>query len=182
MMKRNHWIASLLCIVAASLTMIDLHGGGAPPASAGDAAADPPNSAAMRQPHAPPRPGEVRQMTIKQLGNFKYDPANEANIPADVSRLNGMTVRLTGYMIPMDQSSQITRFMLVPGLWTCCYGQPPEVQHTVSVECQPGRSLSYMSKPVVVEGKLSVGETQEDGYVVNIFRIVCDLVQPAAGQ
>jgi hypothetical protein len=183
-MKRRSWIAALFCIVAIALTMIDLHGGGAPPASAdaSTAAADPPNSASTRQPHGPPLPGEVRRMTIKQLGNFKYDPANGANLPADVSRLNGMTVRVTGYMIPMDQSSQITRFMLVPGLWTCCYGQPPEVQHTISVECPPGQSVNYISKPVVVEGKLSVGETKEDGYVVNLFRMSCDSLQPAPRQ
>ena len=91
-----------------------------------------------------------------------------------------MTVRMSGYMIPMDQSAQVTRFMLVPGLFTCCYGQPPEVQHTISVECQPGRSVGYISKPVVVEGKLSVGEIKEDSYVVNLFRVVCESVQPAA--
>jgi len=180
-MKRKNWIAALLCIVGAALTMIDLHGGGARPTSAA-AAVDPPATAGARQPHAPPRPGEVRQMTIKQLGNFKYDPANGANIPADVTRLDGLTVRLTGYMIPMDQSSRITRFVLVPGLWTCCYGQPPEVQHTIAVECAPGASVSYFSKPVVVEGKLSVGETKEDGYVVNLFRVACDSVQPERGQ
>ena len=107
---------------------------------------------------------------------------NGANIPADVIRLNGLTVRLTGYMIPMDQSSQITRFVLVPGLWTCCYGQPPEVQHTITVECAAGESVSYFSKPVVVEGKLSVGETKEDGYVVSLFRISCNSLQPAPRQ
>jgi len=180
-MKRKHWIASILCIVGAGLTMIDLHGGGVPPASADASdAANPPNSPGARHPHAPPRPGEVRQMTIKLLGNFKFDPAT--GIPADVTRLNGMTVRLSGYMIPMDQSSQITRFVLVPGLWTCCYGQPPEVQHTIMVECAPGQSVTYVSKPVVVQGKLSVAETKEDGYVVNLFRVSCDSVQPAAGQ
>ncbi len=135
-MKSKTWIVGLLAIVGLALTMIDLHGPGVPPAVAdpGDAANTAAAAGGARQPHAAPRPGEVRQLTIKQLGNFKYDPANGANIPADVTRLNGMTVRLTGYMIPMDQSSQLTRFMLVPGLWTCCYGQPPEVQHTISVE------------------------------------------------
>jgi hypothetical protein len=179
-MKRSTWIASVLCAVGAGLTMIDLHG---PPraANAGPdpATADMPVEAGGRQPHAPPTPGEVRQIPIKLLGNFKYDPEHGGNIPADVRRLSGLTVRLTGFMIPMDQSDQVTRFTLVPGLFTCCYGQPPEIQHTVAVRCAPGKPVQYMSRPITVQGKLSVGETKEDGYLVSLFQMTCDSVQPA---
>src|ERR1043166_1446475 len=48
-----------------------------------------------RASHTPPKPGEVREMTIKQLGNFDYDPMQDmATIPKDVRKLSGMTVRL----------------------------------------------------------------------------------------
>jgi len=36
-------------------------------------------SAAERTPHAPPKPGETREMAIKDLGNFDYD-ADKAEI------------------------------------------------------------------------------------------------------
>jgi hypothetical protein len=34
-------------------------------------------------------------------------------------------------MIPIDQAENITSFALVPSLFACCFGQPPQVQHTV---------------------------------------------------
>src|SRR5258708_18432598 len=46
--------------------------------------------AGPRVPHPPPKRGEVRELTFKQLGNFQYVP-NEP-IPADVTRMSGMKV------------------------------------------------------------------------------------------
>ena len=57
-MNRKTWIASAICIIAMALTMIDLHGGGTPPASAGDAAADPPNTASGASRMRRPAPGK----------------------------------------------------------------------------------------------------------------------------
>lgn len=186
-MRRFTWLSSLLLAVGMALTVIDFHGSAAPPGSADAGGADVPTAstppgAGGRQPHAPPRSGEVRQMAIRQLGNFKYEPDKGAGIPADVRRLNGMTVRLTGFMMPMDQSSRITRFSLVPSLFSCCYGQPPGVQHTIVVQCAPDQSVKYQAKPVVVQGKLLVGETEEDGYVVSLFRMSCEALEPAPGE
>src|SRR5579862_5184777 len=60
---------------------------------------------AARKAHLPRRPGELRQMTIKELGNFEYDPEDKSStIPGDVQALEGMSVRLQGFMIPTDQA------------------------------------------------------------------------------
>ena len=40
--------------------------------------------AKARTPHAAPKPGEVLEMEIKELGNFKFDADRGGNIPADV--------------------------------------------------------------------------------------------------
>ncbi len=121
-----------------------------------------------RTPHPAPRPGEVLEMDIKDLGNFEYDAEKGGQIPADVRRLTGARVRLRGYMIPMDQADNITRFALVPSLFSCCYGQPPQIQHTVMVSCKP---TGYSPDPVVVEGTLKVEERRDDGYITSIFEV-----------
>ncbi|MGH7178876.1 MAG: DUF3299 domain-containing protein, partial [Tepidisphaeraceae bacterium] len=95
--------------------------------------ATPPPTAEQRKPHRAPRPGEVLELEIRDLGNFEYDADHGGNIPQDVQRLSGATVRLRGYMIPMDQADAITEFALVPSLFACCFGQPPQVQHTIVV-------------------------------------------------
>ena len=87
-----------------------------------------------------PRHGEVLELAIKDLGNFEYDQEHGGNIPADVKGLNGAKIRLHGFMIPMDQAENITQFALVPSLFACCFGQPPQIQHTIVVELPQGQS------------------------------------------
>lgn len=56
-------------------------------------------------------------MTIKALGNFAYDPENGEGVPADVRALDGMNVRLRGYMRVTHQANRrLTEFALVPSV------------------------------------------------------------------
>ena len=96
-----------------------------------------------RKPHEAPKAGETRDMAIKDLGNFDYDPDQNTPIPDDVKALNGMTVRLHGYMIPLDQAENISKFALVPSLFNCCVGQPPQMQHTIIITCPKGKAVTY---------------------------------------
>lgn len=127
---------------------------------------------ANRQPHPAPQAGQTLTMTIKELGNFEYDPDKGGNIPDDVKRLSGAKIRLTGFMIPANQAEHITQFALVPSLFSCCYGQPPQVQHTIVCNCPKGKAIGYSPDPIVVEGTLQVKEERDDGYVTSIFQVI----------
>jgi hypothetical protein len=136
-------------------------------------------SAEARKPHKAPKPGDVAEMTIKELGNFDYDQDHGGNIPADVKAMSSSTIRLRGYMIPMDQAENITQFALVPSLFSCCFGQPPQIQHTIVVNCPKGKAVGYCPDEIVVEGKLNVAEKKDDGYIVSIFEMDVHSVKPA---
>ena len=110
-------------------------------------------------------------MTIQELGNFEYDQEKGGNIPKDVKALTGTTVRLSGYMIPLDQADKIKQFVLVPDLFACCFGQPPQVQHSIIVTCPEGKAVSYFPEQIQVEGKLKVEEKKDDGFIVSIFEV-----------
>lgn len=142
------------------------------------APADPPSNE-QRKAHAAPKAGELRPMTIKDLGNFQYDQEKGGNIPADVKALSGMKVRLNGFMIPMDQADKITKFALVPDLFSCCFGQPPQIQHSVTVVCPPGKAVNYYPEEIWVEGALKVEEKKEDGFILSIFEVDVTSVKPA---
>ena len=135
---------------------------------------------ADRKPHPAPKAGEVVDLTIKDLGNFDYDPDQNTPIPADVKALSGHTVRLHGFMIPMDQAENISKFALVPTLFNCCYGQPPQVQHTIVVTTPKGKAVAYYPDEILVEGKLTVDVMKDDGFVVGIFAVDATSVKPAA--
>ena len=140
---------------------------------------DIPTSAEQRKPHAPVKEGQVVELGIKELGNFDYDQEKGGNIPADVKQFAGANVRLRGYMIPMDQADNITKFALVPDLFACCFGQPPQVQHMVVANCPPGKAVSYSPDEILVEGKLNVEEKKDDGYIISLFEISVTSVKAA---
>ena len=136
-------------------------------------------TAEARKPHPAPKDGEVLEMAIKDLGNFEYNQETGGNIPIDVKALSGSTIRLRGYMIPMDQAENITQFALVPSLFSCCFGQPPQIQHTVVINCPKGKAVTYFPDEILVEGKLAVQEKKDDGYVVSLFEVQAGSVKAA---
>lgn len=138
-----------------------------------------PASGVDRKPHRAPKPGEVLDLAIKELGNFEYDAERGTAIPADVLALKGATVRLHGFMIPMDQAENISKFALVPSLFACCFGQPPQIQHTIVVSCPKGKAVSYYPEEIIVDGKLNVDVKKDDGFVVSLFEIETSSVKPA---
>jgi hypothetical protein len=142
--------------------------------------ATPPMAADTRIPHPPPQPGETLEMAIKELGNFDYDAEHGGNIPADVTRLSGVKVRTHGYMIPLDQAENIGEFALVPSLFACCFGQPPQVQHTIVVHLPKDKVMSYFPDELQVEGTLTVQEKKDEGYIVSIFDLDATSVKAAS--
>jgi hypothetical protein len=139
-----------------------------------------PAMGADRVPHPAPKLGETVICDIKDLGNFEYDAEKGGNIPADVMALNGCRFRTHGFMMPLDQVENITDFAFVPSLFGCCFGQPPQVQHTILVHCAKGKSIAeYTSEELVVEGTLRVQEKKDDGFVISIFEIDATSVRAA---
>lgn len=134
----------------------------------------------QRKPHVRPKDGEAFVIGAKELGNFEYDAEKGGNLPSDVVKLTGVKIRTHGFMIPLDQADNITEFALVPSLFACCFGQPPQVQHTLVVHAPKGKAVSYFPDEIVVEGTLKVQEKKEDGLVVSVFEIDCQSVKPAA--
>jgi hypothetical protein len=135
---------------------------------------------ASRTPHPAPKAGEVLETTIRDLGNFDYDTVAENAIPDDVKALSGTTVRVNGFMIPMDQAENVSKFALVPSLFNCCVGQGPQIQHTIYVTCPKGKTVNYYPDEITVEGKLTVGAVKDEGYIVGIFALETSSVKPAA--
>lgn len=133
-----------------------------------------------RQVHKRPEDGESLEVSMKLLGNFEYDIEKGGNIPQDVRKLSGSKIKTTGFMIPIDQADKITQFALVPSLFACCFGQPPQVQHTILVKAPKGKAVAYYPDELVIEGILKVEETKEEGIVVNVFELECTSVKPAA--
>lgn len=175
-MRRVAKLVAWVFVAVAALSAVSVQlerRGGASPGDGSAMAAPPPVDApepGPRRPHRPPHPGEVREMTIRRLGNFDYQKL--AMIPDDVRALDGMVVRLRGYVIPTVQAVRASQFALVPTLGSCCYGQPSSIEHVVMVTCSEGNQVDNGSTTeVVVKGTLHVGEIVQDGNIVALYRV-----------
>jgi hypothetical protein len=135
-------------------------------------------SSEPRKIHQRPSAGLLLDIAIKDLGNFEYDQEKGGDIPEDVKQLSGCKIRLKGFMLPIDQSVHLTRFALVPSLFSCCFGQPPQVQHTIIVTCPTGIRAELSADEVAVVGTLTVQEKKDDGYVVSIFEVAATSLKP----
>jgi hypothetical protein len=145
----------------------------------GDGAPNP-LAAEHRKPIPAPVEGQTTNFAnIKDLGNFEYNPEVGGGIPADVLAVSNTSVRVRGFMIPLDQAENITSFALVPDLFACCFGQPPQIQHMVVVRTPKGRAVSYYPDEIVVEGKLLVEEKKEEGFIISLFEVSATSVRPA---
>jgi len=129
--------------------------------------------------HPAPTPGDAVELPIKELGNFDYDAAVGGGIPDDVKRLDGCHFKTSGYMIPLDQAESISEFALVPSLFACCFGQPPQIQHTIIVHCPKSKAVSYFPDELTVEGTLHVKEDRDGGFIVSIFQLDATSVRAA---
>src|SRR5688500_10193137 len=125
---------------------------------------------ATRTPHAAPEPGVTRELTIQELGNFPYDD-EAGGVPPDVAALDGLEVRISGYMVPGFQTDSIKQFTLVTSVYECCFGQPPGVEHAINVVLPEGRAVTFTYGEVQVTGTLRVEEERRDGFVINLFTI-----------
>jgi hypothetical protein len=132
---------------------------------------DPPMSPDTRIPHTKPKYGEVLTMTIKELGNFDFDPAADADIPADVKLMEGAHVKLNGFMIPLTQAIKVDKFALVPSLAGCCFGAPPGVQHVITCTTPADKAMDYVLDELEIEGIVHVRVKREDGYTSSIFEL-----------
>lgn len=121
-------------------------------------------------------------VTFRLLSSFKYvepDPgkpetAKKDQIPAKVQALDGTSVTMEGYMIPIDldaDTNRVKTFFLARNTLACCFGQLPEANEVVEVRfAEPVKFLPDIL--LRVEGTFEVGEEfDEYGYLMSIYRI-----------
>jgi len=91
--------------------------------------------------------------TMDQIGTFNV-----------VEDLDGMTVRLPGYVVPFDFSaeSEHSEFLLVPYFGACLHTPPPPPNQMLFVKASPAAKIESIYDPVWIEGRISTGKFTSD--------------------
>jgi hypothetical protein len=87
----------------------------------------------------------------------------QAQAEAVVPALDGQSVRIPGYLLPLDFSDEkVTEFLLVPTIGACIHVPPPPANQMVHVRYGEGFAAAGLYEPVWVEGILKTESMSTD--------------------
>jgi hypothetical protein len=82
--------------------------------------------------------------------------------------LDGQTVRLPGYLLPLEFSGkQVTEFLLVPWVGACIHTPPPPPNQIVHVKTAKPFEMASVFMPVWVTGQMSTGATKKSLFLID---------------
>ncbi len=135
-------------------------------------------------PEAPPAPfasvspgastEETLELRLVELMAIDYRRGRR--LPDWVQALDGRRVRIEGYMAVGTPEGQET-FELV---WDSCGCGTSQPHHFVEVTVPDGDSTRFDPELIGVEGRFSVGEVIEDGFVKSLFRLKAESIEELA--
>ncbi len=103
----------------------------------------------------------------------------EAQIPKPIKELDQKPVALSGFMLPLRvEAGLVTEMLIMKDQSMCCYGVQPKINEWVSVRMVKAGVKPVMDQPVKLYGKLRVGEMRENGYLVGIYALDGERMQP----
>ena len=120
--------------------------------------------------------GKAQSLSFDLLKSWTYVEKKNTPIPAEIRALDGQTVEMIGFMVPLSEVQNITQFTLAPSLWGCCYGQPPAVNHMIVVNMPKGQTSKFYSGAISVRGVFHCGETRQEGYLVSLYTITAQSI------
>lgn len=79
---------------------------------------------------------DATEVDWRQLGDLDYVTGQA---PADLKALDGKTVKIPGFMVPLEDSQkEVTQFLLVPSPQACIHVPPPPPNQMVLVDMDKG--------------------------------------------
>jgi hypothetical protein len=126
-------------------------------------------------------PAHYRRISFKTLSDFPFEVSRAmadgpalpgGKIPDAVRALDNQEVAIRGFLLPLKMDNGLTvEFLLLRNQSMCCFGVPPKINEWIEVET-PGKGVKpIMDQPLLVMGKLNVGEIRENGSLAGIYKL-----------
>ena len=85
-----------------------------------------------------------------------------------VEELNGKTIRMPGYALPLEfDGTQVKEFLLVPYVGACIHTPPPPANQIVHVKSNEGFETKSLFDPVWVTGEMSIVSSKQSLFLVD---------------
>jgi hypothetical protein len=110
--------------------------------------------------------------------NDTWNPIYDANATKLNEALNGVLVRMPGYVIPLEQSAKgVTEFMLVPYVGACIHTPPPPANQLVLVNSDTPWEFNDLWDPVWVTGRMKT-KVQDTDLGTTGYTLVAETMEP----
>ncbi len=99
----------------------------------------------------------------RTAGEAQADGSQTAN-----AALDGQTIRLPGYLLPLEFSGKrVTEFLLVPWVGACIHTPPPPPNQIVYVKTSKPFEMAGVFQPIWVTGQLAAKPAKQSLYLVD---------------
>ena len=99
---------------------------------------------------------------------------------ATVSELNGVNIRLTGFMVPLDvdfgEAETVTEFVLVPSAGMCMHVPPPPPNQMLMVRFKKPVRIRHMYQPIGINGVVKIDEPNDEAFG-SIYNVTGEIVE-----
>ncbi len=99
---------------------------------------------------------------------------------ATVSELNGINIRLTGFMVPLDvdfgEAETVTEFVLVPSAGMCMHVPPPPPNQMLMVRFDKPIRIRHMYQPIGINGVVNIDQPNDEAFG-SIYNVTGELVE-----
>ncbi len=133
-------------------------------------------SASDDQTSAATKPAATKSSRIvdKTFDDIKFDiepdaPYERDMLTEEIEDLVGQRIRIRGYIYPTMQREGLKAFVLVRDNQECCFGPGAALYDCIRIEMTPGRTATFSTKPVSVEGEFVVDPLEFDGVTRAVF-------------
>lgn len=109
----------------------------------------------------PERDDVVSWRRLGALETWEEDDLLAAEFPDDILALEGKTIRVQGFMMPLEQGDQQRHFLLSASTPSCFYCAPGGPESVVEVKAE--RGLAFTFDALTLEGELELLDPNEMG-------------------
>ena len=111
-------------------------------------------------------------LPFETLTAYEYQQGM-VGLPDSIKALDGKTVAMRGFLLPLYEFDDIHEFVLVANHMSCCFGIPSGINGQIYVKIAGGgRGLPNSNEPIEVKGTFHARERVDQGYVLSIYEIV----------
>jgi hypothetical protein len=113
------------------------------------------------------------QLRFSTLMTWDYKPGGNHPPPEKIKELNDRTVRLTGFMFPMQEGKSIQNFCLLRTTRTRCHGPRSQYNQYVFVEMAEPIEFHRLDRISIV-GTFKVEPTPQKGFIYRLEGKSCE--------